>query len=84
MVLSPVTANDGSKIEWEFNSTGANSVILGSLNGGSWIHDGTGTDAAFDVLGTPSTSTPEPGSLLLLGSGLAGLLVARRRRNSTL
>ena len=53
---------------------------LGSPTG-PWITDAPVTDAAFQIDG-PNNTTPEPGSLILLGSGLLGLAgVVRRRRN---
>jgi len=39
-------------------------------------------NSTFQAIGgdSPSTPTPEPGSLLLLGSGIAGILLRRFRR----
>ena len=77
IVLGPQSSSDSSRNAWANDSTGVNGDRLGSLNGGStWIDDGTGTDAAFDVLGS---AVPEPSSVLLAGTGLLAAIIARRR-----
>jgi hypothetical protein len=79
MVVGPVSLTDNSFNLWDLNTVGVIADAFGSLDGGAtWLIDGAGTEPAFDVLGNV---TPEPYSLLLLGTGLAGMLAVRAKRN---
>jgi hypothetical protein len=81
MVLGPLSISDNSFNVWNSNSWGFYGWERYSNDGGvTWMSwDRGGLLGAFDINGTPSGIAPEPCSLLLLGTGLIGILVGAPR-----
>ena len=59
-------------------------IDLAGLSAGNYnlqiLREDHGGGTGFDILATATAAVPEPGTLALLGLGLAGLGFSRRRR----
>lgn len=70
IVIGPMNSGATTWEEWNLNNTGALGTDLYSTDGGqSWSSNGLQAVGALAIIGNPVGTTPEPGSMLLLGSG---------------
>ena len=77
--LGVTTTNPAEEGLWWINPALSISTGCDFINGSIVPCDNSLATGAFEIIGTP-TATPEPSSLLLLGTGLLGLGLFLRRR----
>jgi hypothetical protein len=79
LVVLPVS--DGMFVVWNANSTGDTTPFAFSLDGSTWISSCcSSASPAFEIDGTPA-QVPEPGTVTLLGLGIAAFAAKLRKKS---